>query len=204
MDGVLMNTNDMHFGAWRETLKKYDIEFSQQDYNQCLGLSREMQMELICKINGIELPSELKIRIMAEKNRLVEQAVARLTVNDVDPDVLQTLAALRKKGIRTALASSSKNARNIMNNTTLVNYLDVLCDGNQIKNAKPDPEVFLLAWSQLNIDKKDCLIVEDAPAGIDAAIAAGIDACGLGEARTYPKTKIKIRKVSDILKHLGS
>ena len=101
---------------------------------------------------------------------------------DLSAEVKETLDDLRANGHKLAIGSSSKNTRKILDKIGLGNYFDAVCDGNEITHSKPDPEVFLKAAGKIGLAVSECLVVEDACAGISAASAGGFDSAGLGDA----------------------
>ena len=202
MDGVLVDTNVIHREAWEKAFKKYGIPFEIDFYSSFLGLSRRKQLENTLKKAGMILDENVKEDILTFKNEIARIKLTALDKKDVDSDVWLTLVQLKKQGIRCAVASSSANAAMIIANTGLGEYMDFVVDGTGIKAGKPDPEVFNKAIAGLEVRPEDCLIIEDAVFGIDAATAAGADTCGLGQAADYSKTTHPIKKVSDLLSYI--
>lgn len=130
---------------------------------------------------------------MEEKNNTYRELLHTMTPADVSDEVRNTLDALRAAGYRLAIGSSSKNAKFILERVGLLDAFDAISDGTNITHSKPDPEVFVKAGEFLGIGAEECVVVEDAYAGIDAARAAGMKSVGIGDASGYGKADYKIR-----------
>lgn len=183
LDGVLVHTDQFHYLAWKALADQFHCDFDEKVNNRLRGVSRMESLKIVFEsYTGPQLSEEEMQRLAAEKNELYRQKLWGLTPLDVPPDVRKTLVTLRKEGFRLAIGSSSKNAPLILEKTNLTAMFDVISDGNNILHSKPDPEVFLYAAKMLNIPPQDCLVVEDALAGIQAASAAGMDSAAVGDA----------------------
>ncbi len=123
-----------------------------------------------------------------------------MTPADLSKDVKKTLEELRRRGYKLAIGSSSKNTKMILERIGLDNFFDAISDGTNIINSKPDPEVFLEAAEFIGEKPEDCLVIEDAEAGIEGAFRGGFDSAGIGEAKEHPRVTYKIEKFSDLLK----
>lgn len=182
LDGVLADTAECHYKAWLEIAGKLGIKFDREKNHLLRGVSRRESILILIE-GQIELSEDEVQRFMDEKNniyiKLVEKAGKKLLLSGV----IEFLGKLKEAGIKLGLASSSRNARKILKLTELdKGFFDVVVDGNDIKNTKPDPEIFLRAAEKLNANPSECLVVEDAPAGIEAAKRAGMAALGIGTA----------------------
>ena len=175
LDGVLISTDKFHYLAWKQLADKLGIPFSEKDNEQLRGVSRMESLELILKNDpSVKLTEEEKIAAATEKNDRYREYLKTMTPDDVSAEVRETLTALHDMGYKLSVGSSSKNARFILSQTDLTRYFDAIADGNDIKNSKPDPEVFLTAANFLGLDPAVCAVVEDAEAGLEAAVAAGM------------------------------
>lgn len=145
------------------------------------------------------MTAERKAELMEEKNNTYREYLATMTPGDVSESVRETLKTLHEKGYLLAIGSSSKNTKFILEKVELLDAFDAISDGNNITHSKPDPEVFVKAGEFLGVDAKDCVVVEDAYAGIDAAKAAGMTAVGIGDASGYEKADYKIQKFEELL-----
>ena len=138
-----------------------------------------------------------KDEFAARKNGYYVELIQKLTPDDMLPGAMEYMERLKKGGCKIAIGSSSKNSMIILQKVGLDKYFDAIADGNDIKNSKPDPEVFLKAAEKLNIIPVNCLVVEDADAGIEAALAAGMDVLGVGFARNNPKATYSAEGLHD-------
>ena len=166
----------------------------------CEGMVSERPMEDLSGWTietGADVPTQ--DAFAAEKNALYADSLRTMSEKDVSEDVRLTLKTLKEKGVRIAVGSSSKNAPTILERIGLYDEFDAISDGNNITKSKPDPEVFLKAAEFLGLTPKDCLVVEDAKAGIDAGKAGGFATAGIGEAAAYEKSDYRLTKLSDLL-----
>ncbi len=201
-DGVLFDSRPMHYESWVYTLKRWDIFFDKSLFVKVNGLTRTEQLKAILKYNNQELSDEVQKTICKEKNDRLIHNVEDLSIKDVSKDVLYTLDELKKRGIKIALASSSKNAIYTTSKLGLTPYFDVLIDGNIVKECKPAPNVYLSILDAFKLERKNAIIIEDSYVGIDAAKNAGIDVCGISYAKEYSLSTYKIDKISDVLKYI--
>ncbi len=200
LDGVLVFTDKYHFLAWREIAKELSIDFTEEDNNRLRGVSRRESLDIILeKYEGPSLSEEKIQDILERKNNLYREYLKEMSPSDVTKEVRDTLKTLRERGVRLAVGSSSKNTSFILEKTDLTDCFDAVADGTMITRSKPDPEVFLKAAEFLGMDPKDCLVIEDADAGIEAAKAAGMHQAAIGAARDSHNSEFEIESISDIL-----
>ena len=200
LDGVIVFTDNLHYKAWKEMADDMNIYFDEEINNRLRGVSRADSLEIILeKYNGAPLSQEKKSELMEKKNNTYRKLLETMTPDDVTDEVRNTLAELRRRGCKLAIGSSSKNARFILEKVQLIDAFDEISDGNNITKSKPDPEVFVKAREYLKDVLENCIVVEDAYAGIDAAKAAGMTAVGIGDASAYEKADYKIKSFHDIL-----
>lgn len=199
LDGVLLSTDEMHYAAWKSVADELGIPFDRQVNNRLRGVSRMASLEIILEVGGRTLSPEEKEAVAARKNERYRALLLTLTPAAVSAQVRETLDALRKRGRRLAVGSSSKNTKLILAQTDLGRYFDAVSDGTNITRSKPDPEVFLKAAAFLGLAPADCAVVEDAVAGIDAANAGGFLSIGIGDAAAYPQADRAILSLGDIL-----
>ncbi len=200
LDGVLVHTDKYHYQAWKEIAKELGIEFSEKDNDGLRGISRAESLEMILKkYSGEGLTHEKKEELINKKNNIYVELLKNMTGDDVSIDVRKTLSELRNRGIRLAVGSSSKNTPYILKQTDLEDSFDEVADGNIITRSKPDPEVFLKAAELLSENPEDCIVVEDADAGIEAARAAGMHTVAIGAAAKSGMAEVNIIRISDIL-----
>lgn len=199
LDGVLCSTDQYHYKAWKQIADKLGVYFDERINVRLRGVSRMESLEIILeKYDGI-LSDEEKYALAEEKNTEYRKLLDGLAPTDVSDEVRQTLTELSKAGILLAVGSSSKNTPYILKNTELEEMFDAVADGNCIERSKPDPEVFLKAAEMLGLPPQECIVVEDSRSGIDAALAGGFAAAGIGDAAGYEKTEYVLKRFRDIL-----
>ena len=181
LDGVIVDTAKHHFVAWQQLAQSQGWSFTSEDNEQLKGVSRVRSLELILQWNKAQISPELFEQLLKEKNERYLNLIRDMDPSERLPDVQRVLQVFRDSGCGIALGSASKNARPILDKIELTPYFDVIVDGTNVSKAKPDPEVFLQAANQLGIAPEDCVVFEDAVAGIQAAKAAGMRAFGIGD-----------------------
>ncbi len=200
LDGVLVFTDAFHYQAWKEMADRLGIYFDEKINNRLRGVSRMDSLEIILeKYHGAPLSYAEKCALADEKNETYKKLLQTMTPDDVSQEVRETLRELRCRGHKLAVGSSSKNTRFILAQTNLKDAFDAVSDGTNITRSKPDPEVFLKAAMFLGEQPGNCLAVEDAEAGIDAAKSGGMKAAGIGEAAKYVRTDYPLQKISELL-----
>ena len=165
-------------------------------------MSRMACVEIILEKSQKTYSDEEKQQMATSKNELYRQLLTGLTPADLSDDVKDTLNAFRKEGLKLAIGSSSKNTPFILDRIGLGEFFDVVSDGNNISHSKPHPEVFLKAAEMLELDPEDCLVVEDAHAGVEAAVAGGFDCAAMGDAKDDTRAVFHLQKFSDLLTYL--
>lgn len=182
LDGVIVSTDEFHYMAWKRMADEENICFDRDINNKLRGVSRVESLGIILERSERRYNQEEKEELARRKNLYYRELLQRLTPADLLPGVAPLLRELKKRGIAIAIASSSKNSPLILEKLGLNGYFDAVADGNEIRRSKPDPEVFLLAAGKLGIKPGECVVVEDAESGIEAAAAAGMKAVGVGYA----------------------
>jgi len=200
LDGVICFTDKLHYKAWKQTADKIGVDFDEEINNKLRGVSRMASLDIILQNSKKTYSGMEKEQIATYKNNIYRELLKGMNENDCSDEVRNTLKALRLRGIKLAVGSSSKNTPIILERLNIVNLFDAVSDGNNITHSKPDPEVFLKAAEFLNLSPNDCLVVEDAFAGIDAGIRGGFDTAAIGEAVKYDKPTYKLDTFSDLLK----
>lgn len=181
MDGVLTDTVELHYQSFKRLAIEENVPFTREINERLRGLSREDSLKLLFK-DRVLSQSELN-RLMEKKNRYFLELAASMTSKDLLPGVKDLLQLLTVKGFKIALASSSKNAKLILERLGISNYFNSISDGYSVKQAKPAPDLFLHAASCLGVPPAECIVVEDAEAGIQAAKAAKMTVIGIGPAQ---------------------
>ena len=156
-------------------------------------------LEILLKNQNRRMPYEEKQRLTEIKNNYYREYLQQMSTEDIKSDVRNTLRVLRERKIKLAIGSSSKNAKLILKKTKMTQWFDVICDGNDISKSKPDPEVFVKAAEALQMPRADCLVVEDADAGVLAAHGGGFACAGIGEAAKRRDVEFPLKKLSDLL-----
>ncbi len=199
LDGVICSTDHYHYLAWKALADRLGIYFDETINNRLRGVSRMASLEIILERYNGTLSEEEKLAAAEEKNNLYRELLKEMTPADLSPEVKNTLDALRAKGLLLGIGSSSKNTKFILSRIGLGDYFDKISDGTNITRSKPDPEVFLKGAEYLGLGPKDCLVVEDAKAGIEAALAAGMDAAAIGDATSCGLATYNLSAFSDLL-----
>ena len=201
LDGVLLSTDRFHFLAWKKLADRMGINFTEKDNERLRGVSRMESLEIVLSLSEkpLSLSEDEKVALATEKNDCYREYLKTLTPADVADEVRETLATLRKMGYPLAVGSSSKNTRFILSQTELTDAFDAIADGNDIKNSKPDPEVFLKAAALIGIAPENCAVIEDAEAGLEAANRGGMLSVAYASAIDCPLGKAKLYNFSDLL-----
>lgn len=198
LDGVICSTDHYHYLAWKEMADRIGVYFDEEINNRLRGVSRMESLEIILENSRKTYSEEEKQQLIAEKNEKYVSLIERMSQSDLSAEVKETLDLLRERGHLLAIGSSSKNTKLILKRLGLENYFDAISDGTNISKSKPDPEVFLKAAEFLGKAPEECLVVEDAKAGIDAAVAGGFDSAGLSEAAGYERTTYPLNDFRDL------
>ena len=202
LDGVVLSTDHFHYLAWKSLADELGIPFTEKDNEKLRGVSRMASFEIILSNKPeLKLTQEEKEKYAAQKNDLYRTYLQKMTPADVSEEVRNTLKELRAKGYRLSVGSSSKNAGFILERTEMRAYFDAVSDGNNITNSKPDPEVFLKAAEYIGLDPTVCAVVEDAEAGLQAAVAGKMLPVAIGSAYGSDLAKISLNRFGDLLKH---
>ena len=186
LDGVLVSTDESHYQSWKRVADDEGIPFDRSINERLRGVSRMQSLEIVLERASRSYTPDEKQTLADRKNALFRELIDRLTPDDALPGVTALLAALRRRDVRLAVASSSRNASMILDRIGLTGSFDAIVGGNDIRRSKPDPEAFLLAAERLGLPPSDCLVVEDAVAGIEAARRAGMAVVGIGAPETLP------------------
>ena len=202
LDGVIVSTDKYHYLAWKQTADEEGIYFDEEINKRLRGVSRMDSLEIILERAARKYTTEEKVALARKKNEIYRSFLCNITEKDRLDGVTETLDALKRKGYKLAIGSSSKNTPVILEKIGYGDYFDAVADGNCITKSKPNPEVFLKAAEMLDLAPKECFVVEDAYAGIDAAKAGGFVAVAVGDATSYEKADYRLNKISDILKIL--
>jgi len=181
LDGVIVDTAKYHYLAWARLAKELGFDFTLQDNERLKGVSRVKSLEILIEI-GDKNFSEAEKNIMAEKkNNWYVDYIKEMDESELLRGAKEYIMQLRNQGVKIALGSASKNAPMILENLKIVELFDAVIDGNRVSKAKPDPEVFILGALELGLESADCVVFEDAEAGVEAAKHAGMKVVGIGD-----------------------
>ncbi|MGB5555401.1 MAG: beta-phosphoglucomutase [Flavobacteriaceae bacterium] len=198
LDGVIVDTAKYHFLAWKNLADELGIDFTEKDNEQFKGVSRKRCLELLMAMGNIEATEKQIAKWLQEKNEDYLSYIEKMDASEILPDVPKILNYLKKENISMALGSASKNARPILEKVNLLSYFDALVDGNNVTKAKPDPEVFLIAADKLNLRPENCIVFEDALAGVEAANRAGMISIGIGDPEVLSEADYNFKDFTEI------
>ena len=182
LDGVLVSTDEFHYKGWAKLAEDEGIPFTREDNHRQRGVSRMESLEVLLGNSDKAYTDEQKLEMATRKNNYYVEYLQNLTPEDTLTGTREILEALRKAGIKLAVGSSSRNTPMIMDKVDICEFFDAVADGNDITNSKPHPEVFLLAAERLGLKPEECVVIEDAEAGVEAAKRAGMRVVGVGPA----------------------
>lgn len=189
LDGVIVDTARYHFLAWQKLAQELGIEFTPEHNEQLKGVSRVRSLDIILDLGKVNASQEDKNRWLIQKNEEYLSYLKDIDISEVLPGVMPILQFLKEKNQSIALGSASKNARPILEKTGIIHYLDAIVDGNDVTNAKPDPEVFLQAAKLLGATPENSIVFEDSVAGVQAANIANMTSVGIGSATILHEAK---------------
>ena len=181
LDGVIVDTAKFHFLAWKKLADSLNISFTHEINEQLKGVSRVRSLEIILSQGNLQASQEDKNKWLIQKNEDYLAFVSKMDKSEILPRVEEVLQFLKTNNQYIVLGSASKNARPILEKVNILHYFDALVDGNDVTNAKPDPEVFLQGANQVQVDYKNAIVFEDSVAGIQAANIAGMTSVGIGQ-----------------------
>lgn len=186
LDGVIVSTDEYHYQAWKRLAEEKGISFTREDNDRCRGVSRMESLDIVLEKSSKEYTPSEKEEMAGKKNDYYLILLQEITPADILPGVEEFMADLKDRGVRVAIGSSSRNAPAILRLIGMDDQFDTIVDGNGITHSKPDPEVFLKAAARLEIPAQNCLVVEDADAGVESALAAKMRCLAVGSAMVHP------------------
>ncbi len=198
LDGVIVDTAKYHYRAWKILADELGIPFSEEQNEQFKGVSRKRCLEILLDMGEIKASQNQKDAWLKEKNEAYLNYIQNMDTSEILPDVIKVLDHLRDARIPMALGSASKNAGPILEKVKLLTYFDAIVDGNSVTKAKPDPEVFMIAAKNLEVAPINCVVFEDALAGIAAANTAGMISIGIGEAEVLSEANYNFENFTQI------
>lgn len=193
LDGVIVDTAKYHYLAWKKIASELGIEFTHEHNELLKGVSRVRSLDIILGLGEVEASQAQKEQWLIQKNEDYLSYLVDMDQSEILPGVMTVLEFLKANQQPIALGSASKNARPILEKTGILSYFDAIVDGNDVSNAKPDPEVFLQAAQKLGISNENSIVFEDSVAGIQAANIASMTSIGIGEANILNEAKFNFQ-----------
>jgi len=181
LDGVIVETSKYHYLAWKEIAQSFGFELTEALNEQLKGVSRVNSLELILSWANTDLKESTKEELLIEKNNYYLNYIKSLNPSEALEGVLELLNEIKKAGLKMGIGSASKNAVTILKKLEIVDWFDVIIDGNAVSRSKPDPEVFLKGANLMNVDPKSVIVFEDSVSGIEAANSAHFHSIGVGQ-----------------------
>lgn len=198
LDGVIVDTAKYHFLAWKKLASELGINITENDNERLKGVGRRESLEIILSIGGVTKSAKEKDILTEKKNSWFVEFIQAMKKDEIFEGVKDLLADLRKNKVHIALASSSKNAQTVISKLEISDWFEVVVDGTMISHSKPDPEIFLTAAKRLNVSPVECVVVEDAEAGVEAALSAGMKCIGIGDQRQLGKANHVIAHIKEL------
>jgi len=180
LDGVIVDTAVYHYKAWKRLANSLGFDFTEEQNEKLKGVSRVRSLQLILGWGGITKTETEQEQLATQKNDWYVAMISQMKPDEILPGAKEFVQACRDAGIKTALGSASKNSMMILEKINMVSLFDAVIDGNKVSKAKPDPEVFLKGAEAVGVAPANCVVFEDAIAGIEAAIAGGMKSVGIG------------------------
>jgi beta-phosphoglucomutase len=187
LDGVIVDTAKYHYLAWKRLAQEFSINLTHEDNEKLKGVSRMDSLDIILAMGNVSLTKEEKEKLADKKNTWFMEYVNQMSPSEILPGAKELLQELRAKGIKISLGSSSKNAKTVLQLLNIENLFDAIADGTMITKSKPDPEIFFIAVNLLSAKPEHCVVFEDAEAGVEAALAAGMYCVGVGSPASLGK-----------------
>ncbi len=198
LDGVIVTTDNYHYLAWKRIADDEGIYFDREINERLRGVSRMASLDILLEKADRTYSDEEKKRLAETKNNFYRESLKDLTPDAIFPGVMEILDELKRRGIKIAIASASRNTPAILDYIGLADYFDAVADGNAVTRSKPDPEVFLVAAQRLGLEPKYCIVVEDAVAGVEAGLAGGMRVVAVGYASRDERANLRAGALKDL------
>jgi beta-phosphoglucomutase len=198
LDGVIVDTAKYHYLAWKRLAEELGFYFSPEQNERLKGVSRMRSLEILLEVGGKKLSQKEMEKAADKKNRWYVEFISKITPDEILPGAYELLIELKTNKIKRALGSASKNARTILDRLELNRFFDAVIDGNKVSKAKPDPEVFLKAAEELKIIPEECIVFEDAQAGIEAAINGKMRCIGVGDYELLRQADLVVPNLANV------
>lgn len=196
LDGVITDTAEYHYKSWQSLADEEGLTFNREINEQLRGVSRMDSLDII--LDGKDLPQKVKKEWTDRKNNYYQKYLEEITKANILDDMEAKLNSLIEKGYKIAVASSSRNARKVLKNLEITDMFDTISDGNSVENAKPAPDLFLHTAEKLGLKPEECVVLEDAESGVEAALAANMKAVGVGPEGRVGKAHLVYSNVEEI------
>ncbi len=196
LDGVLTDTAEFHFQSWKRLCEEEKIPFNREINEKLRGVSRKKSLEII--LGDTKVSQEKFAEMMERKNTYYRESIKNISKRDLFPGAEKVLQEVKKGGFKLALGSSSKNARPVIEGLGIRDYFEVIADGNSVEKAKPAPDLFLYAAEKMGVSPEKCVVVEDAEAGIEAALKAGMYVVGIGPPERVRQSHVYFSETSEL------
>ena len=180
LDGVIVDTAKYHYLAWKRLANDLGFDFTEEQNEKLKGVSRVKSLEILLEIGELSLNSKDQEELAEKKNNWYIENISKIDESELLPGALDFIKNLKKSNIKVVLGSASKNAVMILDKTGITKYFDAIIDGNKVFKAKPDPEVFILGAKEVGVKPENCLVFEDAEAGVEAAVKGKMKVVGIG------------------------
>ena len=198
LDGVIVDTAIYHYKAWKRLANELGFDFTEEQNELLKGVSRTRSLEIILGIGGITKNDAEKEELATRKNNWYVDMITHMQPSEILPGANEFVQACRDAGLKTALGSASKNSMTILEKIGMVNLFDAIIDGNKVTRAKPDPEVFLNGAKELGVAPANCVVFEDAIAGVEAAINGGMKVVGIGSPQVLTKANLVVSGLNEM------
>ncbi|ULC59187.1 beta-phosphoglucomutase [Flaviramulus sp. BrNp1-15] len=198
LDGVIVDTAKYHFLAWKNLADDLGFEFTETHNELLKGVSRVRSLEILLDIGKVNISEEKKQEYLISKNEDYLQYINKMGPEEILPGAEKLLDTLDTLGINYVLGSASKNAPLILKQVNLFHRFKGIVDGNSVSKAKPDPEVFLIGAKKLNLFPEQCIVFEDAIAGVEAANKANMTSIGIGDKETLSEADYNFNNLTEI------
>jgi beta-phosphoglucomutase len=198
LDGVIVDTAVYHYKAWKRLANELGFDFTEEQNELLKGVSRTRSLEIILDIGGVIKTDAEKEELAARKNAWYVDMITQMKPDEILPGAKEFVEACRNAGIKTALGSASKNSMTILEKINMVNLFDAIIDGNKVSKAKPDPEVFLKGAEEVKVAPANCVVFEDAIAGVEAAINGGMKVVGIGSPMVLVGANLVVKGMSEM------
>ena len=198
LDGVVTDTAEYHYKSWKLPLKEEGIDFTKKENEKLRGLSRRNSVKTIAQTKKVDFSKEKEDEIMYKKNNYYQKMIVGLDKDDMIDGIHEILLELKNKNYKMAVASASRNAKQVIKSLELDNFFEIIADGNSVNKSKPAPDLFLFTAEEMGVKPEECLVVEDSKAGVKGAKKAGMKVVGIGPEKRIGKADYCYQKVSKI------